>query len=341
MKIVLATFGLAGLAFATGLIMWHGTGAVVDATLVIGWGLLAVIAWEAVPLTLDAFAWRFLLPPGERLRLRDMVWARWIRQSASQLLPLMQVGGDAVGARMLYLRGVPGHLAGGAVVVDLTLGATAQVLYALAGLLLLFFRGDSDQLIIPLLLGILLLLAGIAGFVFVQHRGLFSNLAKRAGSIAGGLASFAGGADRLDQAVRDVYRRRGDIARNMAWQLVSWTSSTGEVWIACWFLGHPISFADALILQSLSRAARATAFMVPGGIGVQEGGILLFASILGIPPETALALALVKRVREIAVGTPALIAWQAAETGRLWKRRLDTAAASAAGSAEVNRPDSG
>ena len=42
-------------------------------------------------------------------------------------------------------------------VVDLTLGATAQVLYALAGLLLLFFRGDSDQLIIPLLIGILLL----------------------------------------------------------------------------------------------------------------------------------------------------------------------------------------
>lgn len=335
MKAALTLFGLSGLAFAIGLIMWQGTGAVVDATLVIGWGLLAVIAFEAVPLTLDALAWRFLLPPGHRLRLRDVVWARWIRQSASQLLPLMQVGGDAVGARMLYLRGVPGHFAGGAVVVDLTLGAMAQVLYALAGLLLLFFHDDSSVLIVPLLIGLVLLLLGIFGFVVAQHRGLFSYLANRAGAVTGGLTRFAGGADMLDQAVRDVYRRRGDVARNIVWQILSWTSGTGEVWIACWFLGHPISFADALILQSLSRAARAAAFMVPDGIGVQEGGILLFASLVGLPPETGLALALVKRVREIAVGTPALMAWQAAETGRLWKRRLTDAAA------DVSRPDSG
>jgi putative membrane protein len=321
MKPVAIILGLAGLAFATGLVAWQGAGAVVNATLAIGWGLLVVVAWEAVPLVLDAYAWRFLLPPEERPPVWVMVWARWIRKSASQLLPLMQIGGDMVGARMLYLRGVPGPLAGGAAVVDLTLAAVGQITFAMIGLFFLFDRDGSADLVVPLLVASLVLLFGVGCFIVVQHRGLFGFLANRSGKVSGGLVSFSGGAGHLDEAVREVYRRRGDIARNFAWQMGSWISSTGEVWIACWFLGYPVSVEEALIIQSLTRAVRAVAFMVPGGIGVQEGGLLVFASVLGLPMEIGLALALIKRVREIAVGVPGLIAWQVAETGRLLSNR--------------------
>jgi len=60
--------------------------------------------------------------------------------------------------------------------------------------------------------------------------------------------------------------------------------------------------------------------MVPGALGVQEGGFLLFGSLLGLGPEVALALALARRVRDLVVFVPALVTWQLSEGRRLLVR---------------------
>jgi hypothetical protein len=41
--------------------------------------------------------------------------------------------------------------------------------------------------------------------------------------------------------------------------------------------------------------------------------------LLGIPAEMGLALALIRRVRELAFGIPGLIAWQIIEGSQAWK----------------------
>ena len=74
-------------------------------------------------------------------------------------------------------------------------------------------------------------------------------------------------------------------------------------------------------MHSLVRAVRSAAFPVPAGIGVQEGSFMLLAGIVGLSPEIGLAVALVKRVRELVGGVPGLIAWQVIEGRRLWRRR--------------------
>ena len=84
--------------------------------------------------------------------------------------------------------------------------------------------------------------------------------------------------------------------------LVGWLVGTGEVWLALQFLGHPVDWVDALLLESVGQAIRGAAFAIPGSLGVQEGGYLLLAPLVGLPPETALALSLAKRAREIALG---------------------------------------
>jgi hypothetical protein len=58
--------------------------------------------------------------------------------------------------------------------------------------------------------------------------------------------------------------------------------------------------------------------MVPGALGVQEGGFLVFGGLLGLGPDVALALALARRVRDLIVFTPALVAWQLSEGRRLF-----------------------
>ena len=67
------------------------------------------------------------------------------------------------------------------------------------------------------------------------------------------------------------------------------------------------------MLESLGAAVRSAAFVVPGALGVQEGGFVVLGRALGLTPEAALALALVKRVRELLVGGPGLAAWTALE----------------------------
>jgi hypothetical protein len=60
------------------------------------------------------------------------------------------------------------------------------------------------------------------------------------------------------------------------------------------------------------------AFMVPNAIGVQEGAYILLGGALGLTPEFALSLSLLKRGRDLALGIPALVLWQLSESRRHW-----------------------
>jgi hypothetical protein len=52
-------------------------------------------------------------------------------------------------------------------------------------------------------------------------------------------------------------------------------------------------------------------------LGVQEGGFTVLGTLFGIPPEAALALSFVKRVPDLAIGLPGLLAWYWLEIHRL------------------------
>ncbi|MDQ2694335.1 MAG: TIGR00374 family protein, partial [Pseudomonadota bacterium] len=104
-------------------------------------------------------------------------------------------------------------------------------------------------------------------------------------------------------------------------QLLAWLLGAGEVWLGLYFLGYPVGLLEAVLLESLGQAVRSAAFAVPGALGVQEGGYMLLGGVLGLSPEAGLALSLVRRVRELLLGIPALLAWQAAEGRWLWHSR--------------------
>jgi uncharacterized membrane protein YbhN (UPF0104 family) len=74
-------------------------------------------------------------------------------------------------------------------------------------------------------------------------------------------------------------------------------------------MGVPVGFAEAAMLESLSLTARSAAFLIPSGWGAQEAALIGLAALTGMSAETALALGLVKRAREFAVGLPGLVAW--------------------------------
>ncbi len=106
--------------------------------------------------------------------------------------------------------------------------------------------------------------------------------------------------------------------------MMGWIVGSGEIWIILIVLGHPVSLADAVAIEALAQAVSSAGFIVPGALGIQEAGFMLFGSAFGLSADTALAMALARRVRDLLIFAPALLAWQVMQGRRLLKAPYPT-----------------
>jgi len=150
----------------------------------------------------------------------------------------------------------------------------------------------------------------------LRHGSVFQRMESFLRPMVGESAMSAGAAS-LDREVRATLGRGWTLLFAGALQLVAVVSSSFEVWFAMRLFGHPVGVTAALVLESLTQAARHVAFIVPAGVGVQEAGLVLFGHLLGISGELALAVSMAKRVREVLCGLPPLISWQWLEGRRV------------------------
>ncbi|HUL86721.1 MAG TPA: lysylphosphatidylglycerol synthase domain-containing protein [Pseudolabrys sp.] len=310
------------------LIVDSGAGEVAHAMFVIGWWLLPIAIYHIVPLFLSALSWRELLPLSSRPDVIGVTWMRWIRESINALLPVASVGGDIASARLAHLRGVPSAQAAASMVVDTTVGVITQMVFVIAGVALLLVRPTehvASNVVCVVLIGIAVFFVAVAAFVLFQHKNMFARFAKLARGLLPGkwFSNFVVSASAMDDAVVLAYRSGESFWRANLWRIAGWVAGTGEVWLVTQCVGHPITLTDAFILESLSSGARAAAFVVPGALGVLEGGMVLFGAVLGLPAEIALAISLTKRVRELVLGLPGLFAWYWVEGHYLLRRKED------------------
>jgi putative membrane protein len=200
-----------------------------------------------------------------------------------------------------------------------------QLVFVLTGVMLLVIRSTEHTALLVAwvaLIGMGVFIVAVAAFVLFQHRNMFVMFAKLARGLVPEkwLSSFAGNASAIDDAVVAVYRNRFAFLRANLLRLVGWAAGTGEIWLVMQFLGQPLGVLDAFILESLGSGVRAAAFMVPGALGALEGGFVLFGALFGLPAETALAISLSKRVRELILGLPGLFVWHWIEGHYLLRR---------------------
>ena len=319
----------AGAALFVGLLVREGAPQVGRAIATAGWAILAVIGYHlCVPVFLDALAWWVLFPKIDRPLLRKIFWMRWIGESVSTLVPSAAVGGDIVRARLAAIYGAPVPVAAGTVLVDLTLGVFTQAVFTLLGVVLLVEATGQRNFVGPTIIGILVGVAAVGGFYFVQRLGMFGFLARMIGKLANSpeWQSLVQSGETFDQTVRALYARRRALIGCCAWTILSLILNSGEIWIALHALNLSASVINAVILQSTILTVRNVGFAVPSGLGVQEGGYVLIGSLLGIDGASALALSLIARVRELALGIPGLVTWQVIEGRRLLRARAAPAA---------------
>jgi putative membrane protein len=210
-------------------------------------------------------------------------------------------------------------------VVDTTVGVVTQLIFVMSGVALLLMRSTERSTVVVagmVLIGTGIFVVAIAAFVLFQHRGLFAGLAKWAHRLLPDkwLSAFAASASAIDDAVVAAYRSGPVMLRANLLRMIGWAAGTGEIWLVMQGLGQPIGVVDAYILESLGSGVRAAAFMVPGALGALEGSYLLFGALFGLPADTALAISLSKRVRELALGLPGLLVWHWIEGHYLLRR---------------------
>jgi putative membrane protein len=205
---------------------------------------------------------------------------------------------------------------------DITLTLVSQFLFTVAGLVLLLLRIEDTAVVWRVIFGLLAFLPMVAGLFAIQRMGIVNMGAKLVGALFGDRwADLVGNAARLDRVLRLVYRRPGRVLSSIGWQLIGWTVGTGEIYLALQFMDHPVDLYDAVLLESLAQAISSAAFVVPGAVGVQEGGFILLGAMLGLDPGTALAVAIARRIRDAIIFLPGLITWQIAEAHKLVTRR--------------------
>ena len=312
--------GVVGFSLLGCLIVYSGWSEVAQAVASAGWVTALIVLVRAVAITGAGLGWWILFPTGRGLSARVTILLRFVREAVNQLLPVGQIGGDVVGARLATFWRCDGALVGAATIADVALQAATQFAFAIVGLgILIVLKGDGEIVRVAAA-GLALAGLAIAAFFVLQARVGSRWIGEALRKVAGEQA-WIGTAlvDRLYEGLRSVYADPWRVGRSAFFHMGVWFVGALEVYAGLHVMGFPVSFAEAVVIESLGQAIRGAAFAIPGGVGVQEGGYIALCGLFGVPPGPALALSLVKRVPDIALGLPFLLVWQVLEGRRAFK----------------------
>jgi len=316
-KLRVAIIALLGIALTVYLVMYAGIGAVFAAVGAVGWGGFGLLCLYGLGLFIIlGGAWYVLLPASPPVSARTFIWARMVRDAASDVLPFSQLGGIVLGARVGILNGVPNALVYASTVVDVTTEMLAQIAYVALGLVILDLRAPATSFAHSLMQGLFIGLVcaiGAAGVFLALQRhgqGLIERLMVRI------LPSALGRTAAVSVELKAIYRSRSRVAASSVIHFVGWIASAASAWIAFRLIGARVDPASVLAIESVVCATRSAAVFIPHALGVQEAAYVVLSPLFGIGPEIGLAVSLLKRARDLGLGVPTLLVWQAVEGHR-------------------------
>jgi putative membrane protein len=320
MRLLAPVAGLIGLALLTGLTAYYGFASVLDAVVSSQWGTALVVAARAIALAAAGLGWWLLLAPlgGPTA----FVVLRFIREAINALFPFAVVGGDLISARLLTQFGIATNLAIASVLVDIFIQVVCLLIFVLAGLGIVLDLVGADRVSTVTFVVLAISLPAVIGFFLTLNFGAFDPIVRWLVEIGERRkwALFDHVVD-LGDRLQQIWRNHRGLSASFVVHLLGVFFGAAEVWVALACMGYPVSPAAAIAIEGLSQGSRAAVFVLPAGLGVQDATLIAVSGIFGIPAEVALAMALIKRVPDLVLGIPSLLAWQALEGRRFLSRK--------------------
>jgi uncharacterized protein (TIRG00374 family) len=270
------------------------------------WGFVAILLLYLTAFAIDALTFHMALV--ETPLTAGWFWRifniRLVGEMFNAVLPAGGMGGEPVKALILKRRYGVGLKAGTAsLVLGKTVNMIALVLFLAGGFA---FMLQSAEL--PVFyktiggLGLAAFALSILAFFIIQRVRLTSRLSRRLSKLPGGhrIAHRIEQISEFDNMLVHFYSQHGvRFLLAVVLAFINWLLGIGEVWIISWLLGHPVSFIDAWIIEAAIQLVRTAAFIMPASLGVQEGAFLLLYTAITGSPDLGLAVALVRRAREL------------------------------------------
>ena len=300
-----------GVAFTLWLLSKYGFDRILTLVVTAGWAIPAVAAFHASQIVSSGGGWRMVTEEhAVILTWRTYYLLRWVREAINNLLPVAQLGGVAVGTRLLARRGVQLPAAVAGAIVDTTLEFISQIIFTLIGMgLLLLSAGQHGlgNLVVAGVVGTGILGAGLLAAQWFGLAKILEWAIAKLGKAWGrtGPNAITG----LHEAIMELYRSPRRIAGGFLFHFAAWMLGAVEIYISLGALGHGAGIVACVTIEAVGQALKSAGFAVPASLGVQEGGYVLAGTLFGLPAEVGIALSLIKRLRDLVLGLPALAAW--------------------------------
>jgi hypothetical protein len=193
------------------------------------------------------------------------------------------------------------------VVIAKTTMTIAEVLFILVGIALGFWilgtGSSAGQSVAAALVSVGLLVCSIAGFVFIQRRGLFASIlgiTRKLGLRIRFLESKEEHLHSIDQTILNFYshHERAFYASTGVY-FWGWMAEALEVFVILYYLGGPTDVLSTISIGALAVFIKGGTFFIPGSLGAQDGGNLLLLKAFGYSDVTGITFALLRRFREL------------------------------------------
>lgn len=272
----------------------------------IGWGIAVILGLHFVSFLSDAAAWQVTIPslPFDARRLYALWKVRMAGEALNAVIPAAGLGGEPLKAVLLKRHCGVGYREGVAsLILSQTIIVLSLVVFLVIGLLLMLGSATLPRSYdVAAIVGLIAAVLGAVLIVGLQNVRLSAILGPRLARLP-----FGEKMEETLEHVRDIEerlaafytRRRGQFAAAMVLSFIPWLIGIPEIYFAAYFLGHPVSLADAWIAEAAVQLVRTGLSIVPAGIGTQEGAFLVIFSALTGSPTLGVSLALVRRFREI------------------------------------------
>lgn len=233
--------------------------------------------------------------------------AQLVGEAVNILAPFGSLGGEPVKAMILKRRYDVGYSESTAsIVLAQTTNSLAEVPFAIIGVVLLMQQDLLPAAVeTTIIAATAVITVFMLGVMVVLHLRSLAALEQRLSRSRWGV-KLAKGLAFLKETEEHLFYilRRSPTQFSIAFVLsfIVWVFGALEMYLIFHFLGHPISLGDAWIMETVIVLVRSATFFVPGHLGAQDGAITLVAQALTGSPDMGLAVALVRRGRELLWG---------------------------------------
>ncbi len=298
---------IAGVALLVWILTQTDLGAAARIGVKVGWLGAAAILALFCPTWLPEIVAFALLMPRRAVTLR-WVWSVWlvnmVGEAFNVLMPMGSLGGEPVKGLLLKRHyKVPLAEATSSLVLMQTMMGMAEAPFALIGVVLVLSANllspeiERAMTIGAIVLAVLMTLALVA----LHHRWLSIALRRLERSRWGAkLAKLIVALDDVEQQMFAFVRRNpGRFSTALVLFFLNWAGGALEVWLVLYLIGAPQSLEHAWVIESAIVLVRSSTFFIPAHLGSLEAITVLVTAAFTGSNEIGLALALVRRAREL------------------------------------------